>query len=111
LDTIWKNNKSRAAFENWMANTGVDHICKVVGKEMESAKPLLQMDLKDVSPEFLEQWDVNTIMKPVTAATPTWSRILYAATEPQQKDAESRGGVRNRSTVRFSVFSDFSGVA
>jgi hypothetical protein len=62
LDTLWDDKKSRPAFENWMTDIGVDYVCKLVGKEMEAAKPLLKMNLKNVSPEYLEQWDVNTIM-------------------------------------------------
>jgi hypothetical protein len=52
--------------------------------------------LKDVSPEYVEQWDVGTIMDPVANFTPTWSKILYAASEPQKGESED---TRNQPTV------------
>ena len=70
---------------------------------MEAAKPMLKMDLKDVSPEFLEQWDLNSIMDPVVSVTPTWSKVLHAATEPSKKKVEVGSDLRNRSTVCFRL--------
>lgn len=61
LDTLWNAEKSKPAFKTWIKNAGVAYICKVVGEEMESAKPLLCMNLKDGSPANLENWDVNKI--------------------------------------------------
>jgi hypothetical protein len=63
---------------------------------MELAKPLLKMKIKAVSPEYVEQWDVAAIMYPVATITPTWTKILYAASEPQRRESED---ARNRPTV------------
>jgi hypothetical protein len=75
LDIIWNEKKSKPVFETWFKDNGIQHICKLVSKEMESVKPMLKMNIKDVTPQFIEQWDVNEIMDPVAAATPTswWS--------------------------------------
>ena len=96
LNTIWAEKKSRPTIENWVQDVGLDHICNLVSNEMESAKPLLQMKLKAVSPEYVEQWDVAAIMNPVAMITPTWTKILYAASEPQRRETED---ARNRPTV------------
>jgi len=74
--------------ESWVQDSSVDHICKLVSNEMESAKPLLKMKLKTVSPAYVKQWDVATIMDPVVTITPTWTKILYAASEPQRSESE-----------------------
>lgn len=34
----------------------------MVNKEMELAKPSVRMNLKDVSPAYLQTWDVNKII-------------------------------------------------
>ena len=54
------------------------------------------MKLKDVSPEYIERWDVATIMDPVSTVTPTWTKILYAASEPHRSESED---ARNWPTV------------
>ena len=71
LDIIWAEKKSRPALESWVQDDGVDHICNLVSNKMESAKPMLKMELKAVSPEYIEQWDVATIMDLVATITPT----------------------------------------
>jgi len=108
LDIIWTDKKSKPAFEYWLEDDGVQHVCKLISKEMEAAKPMLRMSIKDVTPQFIEQWDVNTIMDPVAAATPTWSKILSAATEPQKKSDACNPDTRNRPTVcHFCIKSVF----
>jgi hypothetical protein len=77
LDIVWTEKKSKPAFESWFNDNGIQHICKLVSKEMESVKPMLKMNIKDVTPQFIEQWDINEIIDPVAAATPTWSKILH----------------------------------
>jgi hypothetical protein len=107
LDIIWNEKKSKPAFETWFEENGIPHVCKLVNKEMESVKPMLKMNIKDVTPQFIEQWDVNEIMDPVAAATPTWSKILHAATEPQKKNDASNPDTRNRPTVYYFYFQTF----
>ena len=99
LNLLWNNKKSKPFFGDWFRDHGIDHICNLVAREMEAAKPMLKMDLKDVSPDFLEHWDLNSIMDPVVSVTPTWSKILHAATEPSKKKVEVGSDPRNRSIV------------
>jgi hypothetical protein len=96
LDLIWLEKISRPAFESWINDEGIDHICKLVSNEMETAKPDLKMKLDDVSPEYTEKWDVAAIMDPVAKITPIWTKILYAASEPPRSESED---ARNRPTV------------
>jgi hypothetical protein len=96
LDIIWSEKNSHPAMEHWVQDDGIDHICNIVGNEMESAKPLLKMKLKAVSPEYIEQWDVAAIMDPVSKFTPTWTKILYAASKPHRNESED---ARNRPIV------------
>ena len=113
LNLLWNNKKSRPFFGDWFKDHGIDHICNLIAREMEAAKPMLKMDLKDVSPEFLEHWDLNSIMDPVVSVTPTWSKVLQAATEPSKKKAEVGSDPRNRSTVCLCLIflSLYSGTA
>jgi hypothetical protein len=46
--------------ENWVRDVGVNHICKVVSNEMESAKSTLQMKVSDVLPGYIKRWDVTS---------------------------------------------------
>ncbi|KIJ99839.1 hypothetical protein K443DRAFT_101532, partial [Laccaria amethystina LaAM-08-1] len=77
-------------------------ICRLVSNKMESAKPLLKMKLKMVSPAYVKQWDVAVIMDPVAAITPTWTKVLYAASEPQRSESKD---TRNQPTTRNIISS------
>ncbi|KAH9169152.1 hypothetical protein EDB89DRAFT_1854788 [Lactarius sanguifluus] len=63
-------------------------VCKKVHIEMEAAKPHLRMNTTDVSPEFIEQWDIHRIMEPL--ATPTLRLVLEAAGESKVSVAKSK---------------------
>ncbi|PPQ76055.1 hypothetical protein CVT26_005437 [Gymnopilus dilepis] len=93
LTTLWEAEESKATVQDWIETTGL---------EMESSKPLLRMNFKDISPAFLQDWDIETIMEPVNARTQIWSKILVAATEPQKKD-DSDHDARTQSTVFLLV--------
>ena len=103
--TYWTETKSKPAFESWFNDKGIQHICKLISKEMESVIPMLKMNIKDVTPQFIEHWqwpgDVNEIVDPVAVATPIWSKILHAATEPQKKNTVSNPDMRNHPTVSY----------
>jgi hypothetical protein len=62
LDTLWNAEKFSKTFETWIESTGATYVCKMVNKEMELAKPSVRMNLKDVSPAYLQTWDVNKII-------------------------------------------------
>ncbi|KAH9056765.1 hypothetical protein EDB87DRAFT_1566069 [Lactarius vividus] len=63
-------------------------VCEKVHIEMEAAKPHLRMNTTDISPEFIEQWDIHQIMEPL--ATPTLRSVLEAAVESKVSVAKSK---------------------
>ncbi|KAF9537103.1 hypothetical protein CPC08DRAFT_552875 [Agrocybe pediades] len=93
--------------EGWIKGNGRKHICKIVSKEMDAAKPMLKMNISEVTPDFIERWDVNSIMGPVAAATPMWTAILHAASEPSEvwRTETVASDTRNRPTTRNIISS------
>jgi hypothetical protein len=75
------------ALTRYRSDSGMGSRRKLVSNEMESAKPLLKMKLKDVSPKYVEQWDAGTIMYPAAKITPTRLKILIKA----RQKTETRG--------------------
>ena len=104
LSTIYSDDKGRTILNTWMDTFGVEHVCKLVSVEMETAKPQLHMNLDEVTPEYMSKWNINNIMDPIsTNITPVWSKVLFAATEPLKKDHE-KPNTRNRKIVSTSLF-------
>ncbi|KAF8055763.1 hypothetical protein FPV67DRAFT_1434407 [Lyophyllum atratum] len=88
LDRIWSHKKGSLTMKDWIRPHAIDLVCDIVYEEMENAKPLLRMTTSEVTPEFIDTFDVNAIMEPVARVTPVWSQILEAATET--KDAKNK---------------------
>ncbi len=95
----------------WMFPHAVTLVCETIHAEMEAAKPFLHMTTAETTPEFIESWDINEIMDPISEkTTPTWSTILAAATESKvcASKAAARENNKNsqvRHTVRiYSIF-------
>jgi hypothetical protein len=105
LSTILEDDKGSRILKKWMVPHAVNIVCDLVNEEMEAAKPNLFMTTAQTTPEFVEGWDINTIMDPIAKdITPTWSSVLHAASEPKgSHDKQSR----NRPTVSFAVPSFF----
>ena len=84
-----------------MVPHAVNIVCDLVNEEMEATRPNLFMTTAQTTLEFIEGWDINTIMDPITKdITPTWSSVLHAASEPKgYHDKESC----NRPTVSFTI--------
>lgn len=101
LSTIIEDEKGSRIFKKWMVPHAVNIVCDLVNEEMEAAKPNLFMTTAQTTPEFVEGWDINTIMDPISKdITPTWSSVLHAASEPKgSHDKHSR----NRPTVSFFI--------
>jgi hypothetical protein len=69
LETLIKDEKGRSIVTDWMSPHALHLICEKIHKEMEEAKPSLRMNMGDVTPEFIEQWDIEKIMGPVARDT------------------------------------------
>ncbi|KAF8151360.1 hypothetical protein B0H34DRAFT_822387 [Crassisporium funariophilum] len=90
LDFIMDNKKGAAILREWMRPHAIALVCDQVHDEMEAAKPFLRMTTAETSPDFIESWDINSIMDPVSNnITPVWTAVLTAATEPKQYRVET----------------------
>jgi hypothetical protein len=74
----------------WMEPHAVDLVCEIVNREMEDTKPSLKMYTTEVTPEFIERWDINTTMDPVAKKTAVFPRVINAATESPASQAKSK---------------------
>ncbi|RXW18372.1 hypothetical protein EST38_g7482 [Candolleomyces aberdarensis] len=84
LDMIQSHKGSKAMFVDWLTEPAVELVSRKVFNEMEAAKPLLRMEMKDISSEYIETWSIESIMGRISReATPTWSHILRVATSPR----------------------------
>jgi len=89
LDIFWEEKNSRLAMLSWFQDEGINYICKLVSNEMEAAKPMLRMKVKDVSPDYIENWDLAAIVDPVAKITPMWTKILMNLKKPNQRMLET----------------------
>ncbi|KAF8815609.1 hypothetical protein BYT27DRAFT_7224855 [Phlegmacium glaucopus] len=88
-----------------MVPHAVDIACDLVNEEMEAAKPNIFMTTAQTTPEFVEGWDINTIMDPIAKdVTPTWSSVLHTASEPKgSHDKQSRNCPTTRNIISSQV--------
>ena len=101
LSRILEDEKGLRIFKKWMAPHAVDIVCDLVNKEMEATKPSLFMTTAQATPGFIEEWDINKIMDPISKnIMPTWSSVLHAASEPKGNHDEQS---HNCPTVSLAV--------
>lgn len=104
LNQLFADEKGRRLIQEWMFPHAVELVSEKIHTEMEEAKPELKMGTADVTPEFIAQWDINGLMNSVAEKTPTWSRILEAATEEKSAQLKPKTAKsRNRLTVLVSI--------
>ena len=98
---ILKDEKGSHIMREWMKPYAVQEVCETIHKEMDAARPHLQMSIKDITPEFISNWDVNEILEPIGRnITPTFCMILDAATETNVSKAKQKSlNSRNCITV------------
>ena len=84
FDNLWNDDKGNEILSHWMRGHAIDLVCDIIQGEMIEAKLHLQLGTKDVTADFLREWDIEAIMDPVAKKiTPTFAKILEAATEPR----------------------------
>ncbi|KAH9083605.1 hypothetical protein EDB83DRAFT_2212640 [Lactarius deliciosus] len=82
LDKLALDKKGWPILSDWMFPHALRLVCDKIHVEMEAAKPHLRMNMNDVSPEFIERWDIHQIMGPLSHnITPTLRSVLEAAGE------------------------------
>ncbi|KAH9017399.1 hypothetical protein EDB84DRAFT_1276558 [Lactarius hengduanensis] len=102
LDRLIQDDKGRPIFEEWVFPHALRLVCKEVHVEMEAAKPHLRMYTSDVSPEFIENWDIHQIMGPLR--TPVLRSVLEAAGESKVSLAKPKSAKsKNRFTALLII--------
>ncbi|KAH9010956.1 hypothetical protein EDB83DRAFT_2234192 [Lactarius deliciosus] len=82
LDKLALDEKGWPILSNWIFPHALRLVCNKIHVEMEVAKPHLRMNMNNVSPEFIERWDIHQIMGPLSHnITPTLRSVLEAAGE------------------------------
>lgn len=108
---ILKDEKGSHIVQEWMKPYAIQQVCDTIHEEMDAAKPHLQMNIKDITPDFISNWDVNKILEPIGRnITPTFCMILDAATETKaskakQKSPKSRNRITVSPPIQFELFS------
>jgi hypothetical protein len=98
LNSVWANTRGQQTLKEWMLPHAIPYICNLIYDEMEDAKPKLHMTIGQVTPEFVNNWDISAIMEAVR--TPIWDAVLDAATETRQAKSKDKGSrSRNRVVV------------
>lgn len=104
LDLIMADRQGAETLNEWMLPHAVTLVCETIHTEMEAAKPFLHITTAETTPEFIESWDINKIMDPISEnTTPTWSTILSAATESKVCAAKAARENNKNSQVRHTV--------
>lgn len=82
LDKLSEDPKGHGILLDWMFPHSVVLVQERIHKEIEDAKPHLQMKTSEVTPSFIETWDIHHIMEPVTCdITSTLTSIIKSASE------------------------------
>ncbi|KAN0140212.1 hypothetical protein V8E53_002108 [Lactarius tabidus] len=89
LDTLVQDEKCQPIVTKWMLPHVLGLVCKRIHIKMEVAKPLLWMNMGDISLEFIEQWDIHKIMG-AQDTTPTLWSIIDAAGESKRSCAKPK---------------------
>ncbi|KAH8977662.1 hypothetical protein EDB86DRAFT_2817126 [Lactarius hatsudake] len=102
LERLIQDDKGKPIVNKWMSSHALRLVCEKVHVEMEAAKPHLQMHTTEVSPEFIERWDIHQIMEPL--ATPTLRSVLEAAGESKVSVAKPKSAKsKNRFTALLII--------
>lgn len=105
LSKIFDDPKGADLTREWLLPRAVDVVCETIHQEMEQAKPLLRMNADQVTPDFIDNWDINKIMEPVERLTPTWSAVFEAAAESKSSKKKNKTAKsRNRKTVSRETY-------
>ena len=66
LRLFWESERGSFVMKDWLRPHAVHLVCDQIHSEMECAKPYLRMSSKDVTLDFLSNWDINSLMDPIS---------------------------------------------
>jgi hypothetical protein len=79
LDQIFAHPKGKDLISCWMKPRILDSVCSMVGSEMDSVVGKLSLpSVEHISPQFINDWTLETIIEPATLLCPSLLRILEA---------------------------------
>ncbi|KAH9025785.1 hypothetical protein EDB85DRAFT_1869407 [Lactarius pseudohatsudake] len=68
LEQLIQDDKGKPIVNKWVSSHALHLVCEKVHVKMEAVKPHLWMHTTEVSPEFIERWDIHQIMEPILKA-------------------------------------------
>ena len=106
LDKLYQDTKGHPILSDWMLPHSVTLVQEKIHTEMEAAKPSLRMHMSEVTPAFIESWDIHRIMEPVTLdVTPILTSIIESAGESKASRIKSKSTKsKNRATVGTKLY-------
>ncbi|KAI9465464.1 hypothetical protein BJY52DRAFT_583653 [Lactarius psammicola] len=104
FDKLYQDDKSHIIFSDWMFPHSITLVQEKIHEEMEAAKPYLRMHTCEVTPIFIEQFDIHQVMEPVVRdVTPTLTSIMESAGESKASRAKPKyPRSKNRATMEIT---------
>lgn len=101
FDKLYCDTKGHTILSDWMFPHSITLVQEKIHAKMEAAKPCLRMHTSEVTPAFIEGWDIHRIMDPVMHdITPTLTCIIESAGESKASRAKTKSTKsKNRATV------------
>lgn len=102
LDQIFAHPKGHNLVSRWMQPHIFDSVCSVVSSEMDSVVGKLYLpSVEHISPQFINDWTLETIVEPATQLCPSLLRILEAAA--QTDEAKQKNKLKTPKKVRINI--------
>ena len=102
LDQIFAHPKGHDLISRWMQPHILDSVCSVVGSEMDSAVGMLSLpSVEHITPQFINDWKLETIIEPATQLCPSLLCILEAAA--QTEEAKRKNKIKSPKKVRKNL--------
>ena len=99
LDSIFAHPKGQDLILQWMKPHALDFICSTVASEMDLVtKELSLPSVEHVSPAFISNWSLESVIEPAIRLCPSLIRILEAAA--QTGEAKQKNKIKLPKTVR-----------
>ncbi|KAF7976464.1 hypothetical protein HWV62_6721 [Athelia sp. TMB] len=90
LNVVGADPRGQKKLESWKGDGALDVVVKRVAKEMDSLSLAFKMSAKDLTPEFLSGFDLDTSVTDVLADKSPWlQKILLAAAQTKRSEREN----------------------
>lgn len=90
LNALGHDDRGKSKLDAWMRTRAVNMVVETVEQEMRQAKGVMKMTMKEVTPEFLKDFQLDRdVTTPFSETTPILQRILCAATQTVRATREN----------------------